>query len=147
MGHSLHILIEWQEDCLTPNDFDEYHRGRGPNMKKVAYSLKAKPKQSLPVDSKKDQGLCSCCKFAFTCTYRINPDHPVLQCEEFEGIVYSPDRRNHPKKALPLNAAGRPLRSEISSPRYMGLCTICEERDTCTYPKPEGGVWHCEEFR
>ena len=30
---------------------------------------------------------------------------------------------------------------------YRGLCSLCENRTTCTYPKPEGGVWHCEEYR
>jgi len=26
------------------------------------------------------------------------------------------------------------------------LCATCVKRDTCTLPKPEGGVWHCEEY-
>ncbi len=28
-----------------------------------------------------------------------------------------------------------------------GLCANCEIRDTCTFPKAEGGIWHCEEYR
>jgi hypothetical protein len=28
-----------------------------------------------------------------------------------------------------------------------GLCPTCDFRSTCMYPKPEGGVWHCEEYR
>ena len=31
--------------------------------------------------------------------------------------------------------------------RYRGLCSNCEERRSCAFPKPEGGVWHCEEYR
>jgi hypothetical protein len=27
------------------------------------------------------------------------------------------------------------------------LCSNCEDRHTCIYPKPAGGVWHCEEYR
>jgi hypothetical protein len=27
-----------------------------------------------------------------------------------------------------------------------GLCMNCAYRETCLYPKPEGGVWHCEEY-
>jgi hypothetical protein len=23
----------------------------------------------------------------------------------------------------------------------------CETRETCTYSKPEEGIWHCEEYR
>jgi hypothetical protein len=29
---------------------------------------------------------------------------------------------------------------------YKGLCVNCANRETCLYPKPEGGVWHCEEY-
>ena len=28
-----------------------------------------------------------------------------------------------------------------------GLCSICEDREVCAFPKPEGAVWHCEEYR
>jgi hypothetical protein len=30
--------------------------------------------------------------------------------------------------------------------RFKGLCVNCKYRETCLYPKPEGGVWHCEEY-
>jgi hypothetical protein len=30
--------------------------------------------------------------------------------------------------------------------RFKGLCTTCDKRATCTFPKADGGVWHCEEF-
>jgi hypothetical protein len=33
------------------------------------------------------------------------------------------------------------------SDSHLGLCGLCEDRSTCTYPRPEGGVWHCEEYR
>lgn len=26
-----------------------------------------------------------------------------------------------------------------------GLCRTCARWSDCTYPKPEGGVWHCDE--
>ena len=120
---------------------------RGSYMKKRVYSLKAKPKESFPVDDKKYQGLCSCCKFALVCTFNRNPGHNVLQCEEFDGIVYAPDQRNKLKNILPLKFTINPIPLRTPSQYFMGLCTTCEERTTCTYPKPEGGVWHCEEFR
>jgi len=28
-----------------------------------------------------------------------------------------------------------------------GLCINCENRNTCKFIKPNGGVWHCEEYR
>lgn len=32
------------------------------------------------------------------------------------------------------------------SEKYKGLCKNCKKRKTCTLPKPEGGVWRCEEY-
>jgi hypothetical protein len=29
----------------------------------------------------------------------------------------------------------------------LGLCSTCENSETCTFQKPEGGVWHCEEYK
>ncbi len=40
--------------------------------------------------------------------------------------------------------ARRPAEEEAA--KYAGLCVNCEHRRTCTYPKPEGGVWHCEDY-
>lgn len=29
---------------------------------------------------------------------------------------------------------------------FKGLCMNCAHRDTCLLPRPESGVWHCEEY-
>ena len=29
---------------------------------------------------------------------------------------------------------------------YTGICVNCIHRDTCTFPKSEGGRTHCEEY-
>jgi len=31
--------------------------------------------------------------------------------------------------------------------RYKGLCANCENLTVCSFPKHDGGVWHCEEYR
>ncbi len=31
--------------------------------------------------------------------------------------------------------------------RFKGLCMNCDHRFECMLPRPEGGVWHCEEYR
>jgi len=36
--------------------------------------------------------------------------------------------------------------TEEAVSKYSGLCMNCEHRRTCTYPKPEGGIWHCEDY-
>jgi hypothetical protein len=27
-----------------------------------------------------------------------------------------------------------------------GLCATCESFPTCAFTKPDGGIWHCEEY-
>jgi hypothetical protein len=35
---------------------------------------------------------------------------------------------------------------ETERVKLTGLCMNCENRRVCTHPKPEGGVWHCENY-
>jgi hypothetical protein len=36
----------------------------------------------------------------------------------------------------------------VDQPRiHRGLCVNCDVRETCTFSKPEGGVWFCEEYQ
>jgi hypothetical protein len=115
-------------------------------MKKVAYSSKVKRGGNTSL-KKEYYGLCSCCESSLTCSYDRDPKHPVLQCEEFGGILYSPVKTEDPKNNPPSKVRKATLIPKISFHPCKGLCMNCEERVTCTYPKPEGGVWHCEEFR
>ncbi len=101
-------------------------------------------KKKIPTDPKNYSGLCSCCSCAPACTYPREPGRQVLQCEEFDGICSPPKQSmmktgNHPKN-----------RFSIATPEGLGvltgLCPYCENIRACTYPKPEGGVWHCEEY-
>lgn len=98
-------------------------------------------------DPKNYSGLCLCCLCSSVCTYPRDPGRPVLQCEEFEGIsmpenktmgcVVPPHVYHISESALgPQNLSA-----------IRGLCASCDGLNTCAYPKPEGGVWHCEEFR
>lgn len=91
---------------------------------------------------KEYRGLCTTCKNAPTCTYPRDPDRAVLQCEEFEG--YEPlEVRTQRRNVSPSYSAS--AQSEDSS-KYKGLCVNCENRQHCTFPKPESGVLHCEEY-
>lgn len=92
-------------------------------------------------------GICSSCKTASACTYTKDFRRPVLQCEEFEGYESRPVRTII-KKILPASSPNYiSTVEEKDSGKYKGLCSICEDRKTCTFIKPEGGVWHCEEYR
>ena len=90
------------------------------------------------------RGLCSTCEKAPTCTFPRDPRRSVLQCDEFEGYATAPKRVISggplPKTRLKLS----PEEEELG--KYRGLCKNCEKRKTCTYPKPEWGVWRCEEY-
>jgi|GEM_PF-1098973 len=35
---------------------------------------------------------------------------------------------------------------EQDSGKYKGLCKNCKKQKTCKLPKPEGGVWRCEDY-
>ena len=83
-------------------------------------------------------GLCLTCKFDPDCIYESWSDRAILQCEQFEMRVVQ-----SPAPAVPiLSAAPRARESKT----YPGLCSNCENRETCIYPKPEGGIWRCEEY-
>lgn len=35
---------------------------------------------------------------------------------------------------------------EAGAPRQLGLCTTCAHHQDCDFPRPESGVWRCEEY-
>jgi glutamate dehydrogenase (NAD(P)+) len=39
---------------------------------------------------------------------------------------------------------GKVIEKEVTE--YQGLCKTCAKRETCTIPKPKGGVWRCKEY-
>ncbi|MFP4460275.1 MAG: hypothetical protein ACLFSQ_11895 [Candidatus Zixiibacteriota bacterium] len=84
------------------------------------------------------KGLCSTCIHADECTFPKSEDAPVMFCEEFE-IEKAPERRVIRQESE---------REELPGKKNLkGLCLNCANAATCTYPKPETGVWHCEEYR
>jgi acetyl-CoA carboxylase beta subunit len=106
-----------------------------------------KAKANAPSRKRKYLGLCSSCKEAPTCTYKRDLKRQVWQCEEFDG--YEPRSVNTKVKNISPQAGSKVRSSaeEKDSGEYKGLCCICEDRKTCTFPRPEGGIWHCEEYR
>ena len=87
-----------------------------------------------------DHGLCVACVKDPTCTYMRML--PVIQCEEFEGYEPRSKSQQSSEESTDPISPQRPAPAE-----YKGLCTSCENRETCAFPKPVGGIWHCEEFR
>ncbi len=90
-----------------------------------------------------NKSICSNCEHAQGCMYQKNSDRPVWQCEEYGGYEKPPvtiTRKNNP------SSSQKKADLKEYSAHYKGLCQTCDHRETCTYPKPEGGVWHCEEY-
>lgn len=85
-------------------------------------------------------GLCTTCVNESVCTFTRSADRPVLTCDEFEGVVEAklPFAVEHPRFDERFAVANREW--------FPGLCMTCEKRETCTFPKPEGGVFNCDEF-
>jgi len=85
--------------------------------------------------------LCSTCRHQEACGSRSTPERPILFCEMFEALGAKP------AAARPAAADAGAAASGQGAARHIGLCANCESRQTCTMARPEGGVWHCEEYR
>ena len=93
----------------------------------------------------KFRGLCSTCMDCETCMFLRSADKPVLQCEEFKPFKSAPCRAVPKRKNLPDREQALAMMSEPSD--LKGLCKNCDIRFECKFPKPPGGVWHCEEYQ
>jgi hypothetical protein len=91
-----------------------------------------------------NRGICSTCIYAKSCALRHGCNQAIFHCEEFECNEANP--RAH---APPMNVSS-PVLAVAANPghevKHLGLCVNCEHRDTCTFTKPEGGVWRCNEY-
>lgn len=89
-------------------------------------------------------GLCSSCAHTKGCVFLKDRQAPVLFCEEFEIDPAPPPK----KTESAASAQSSPANSGVgNSNLLLGLCSNCAHRKTCIYPKPEGGIWHCEEYQ
>jgi hypothetical protein len=89
-------------------------------------------------------GLCRTCVRAPECTFPRDPNRPVRSCDEFEGAEAPRSERTPrtvPASVFPMDAGPDRGATELK-----GLCVQCARRSSCAYPKPAGGVWHCDEL-
>jgi hypothetical protein len=89
-------------------------------------------------------GLCRDCSKAATCTFPRDPSRPVWSCDEFEGSELSSTVSCRPIAAAPTIMVQR--EGAAGGVELKGLCRECTNRFTCCYPRPLGGVWHCDEL-
>ena len=91
-------------------------------------------------------GLCITCRNEPSCMYPRNSVEAVHQCEEFQAFEFPfwMEKGIDPTTEERLSA---PQASVTTSRSVLkGLCQTCALAESCTYPKHEAGVWHCEEF-
>lgn len=83
-----------------------------------------------------ETGLCSTCIHNANCTTRISFKGKILQCEEFDDTTFPEN--------IPIVVKEK---QTVSYAALKGLCMNCDLASTCTFPKPETGVWNCNEYR
>lgn len=91
-------------------------------------------------------GLCMTCNNAPTCFHHARRG-PALFCELFDNYA-PPVVQARVAMAPPSTAPSiRDRTAEEEAAEYTGLCMNCENRRICGHSKPEGGIWHCEDYR
>ena len=101
-------------------------------MATTTIKKKTAPETSAPAAN---AGICSGCNDAPTCTHIArNPGLVIHSCDNYDD-------------STPTNVRPAPTRVDPDYGQAKGLCMNCADRGTCGFPKPEGGVWHCPEYR
>jgi len=91
------------------------------------------------------RGLCLTCIHDQTCTFPRNKSRPIFQCEEFE-VKTGKSGKTWNKQGLHVNRRRSADRAEETSKKE-GICGVCEERKSCTFPGARRQVLFCDEFR
>ena len=90
--------------------------------------------------------LCSICFHQKKCEVEGKTGGLVTKCDDFK-LDLTAVRKLNPFADV---GTGNPDEgcSANSEPagRSMGLCLFCSKRKMCQLPRPEGGIWHCEDF-
>jgi hypothetical protein len=97
--------------------------------------------------SVENAGLCSTCARVTDCSFPRRSGSPVIHCEEADSVkdVYL-DATGNVFANAEATAPGS-FTEKVERDGAKGLCGNCENRLICTYPRPDGGVWHCEEYK
>jgi len=62
-------------------------------------------------------------------------------------MTRKPPREKNEREAEEAGARPSKPSEKKAVERFKGLCMNCDNRFECQLPRPEGGVWHCEEYR
>lgn len=72
---------------------------------------------------------------------------PLLKSKHWRLLYASsrpgkPEGSPSPRENFPAGTQGR----EEDVSKHKGLCKNCAKRESCKLPRPEGGVWRCEDY-
>ena len=84
-------------------------------------------------------GRCINCLTANECVYHLNHTKPIIFCEEFSCA----DPSGLKKDIL----GGIPKIENSLNSLLKGICSNCENMETCTLQRTEGNIINCEEYR
>ena len=84
-------------------------------------------------------GLCINCLNARECSYRVNHMRPIIFCEEF--LCANPSESKYT-----ITGSVSKVENPINSPAK-GICSNCENIETCSLQKTDNTVIYCEEYR
>ena len=91
-------------------------------------------------------GLCTTCNNASDCVYRSQRGFDATYCETYVcysmTVVGSDETDDTESNITSAKSTSRKKTQHLDR----GLCSNCENCDKCHLPKPDGGVWHCEEY-
>jgi len=101
-----------------------------------------KLEKKAAADIEKDviNDICTTCNHYQICSNRRDRKRPIWFCEEFDDYV--------PVKEIKLETDYKASFKKVNkeTQQFKGLCSNCENRKTCKLQKPNGGIWHCEEY-
>ena len=112
----------------------------------MSFVSKENSKKQKTIKSKQDiGGLCLTCKANPYCTYKKERARAIVFCDEFEDT----ETLNIKPENGMINQVNHTVcnQDEKVFPDLKGLCVNCEIKERCDFPKPEWGVWHCEEYK
>jgi hypothetical protein len=97
----------------------------------------------VPLIARTAFGLCKTCNNAEVCVYRKRRGFDAVYCEMFDGLAPNGHERAAREAVVAVTGEGEKTGRGAA---LKGLCVNCAHRDDCSLPRPEGGVWHCEEY-
>ena len=85
--------------------------------------------------------MCEGCSKYDLCTIRIS-GKDLEFCEDYEAKNYFNSR------SVPISNSNtsESLINNIIINQPKGICKNCANLESCLYPRPEGGIWRCEEY-